>query len=60
MMEFFEKIFDLTLKEMDTLKIQLSDIMSQDGVTLNLTWDKLIKLVNYIAGAHTITWNSTV
>ena len=49
-----------TLKELEMLDIKLSDIFSLDDVTINLSWGKIIRLVNYNADDEVLYWNDTL
>lgn len=48
-----------TLKELEMLDIDLRDVFSIKGVTINLTWEKVIKLVNYNAEKKVLNWSHT-
>lgn len=48
-----------TLKELEKLNIDLKDLFSIESLTINLSWDKLIKLVNYNAGKVVLSWEHT-
>jgi len=48
-----------TLKELEVLEINLSDVFSMDSITINLSWDKVIKLVNYNADSQVLRWSNT-
>ena len=52
-------LMDLTIKEMKDLGIKMSDIFSLQGATINLSWDQVIKVVNYLAGTVILTESST-
>lgn len=52
-------LMDLTISEMEELGIKLSDIFSLEGATVNLSWEKAIKVVNYLAGTVILTKSST-
>ena len=49
-----------TLKELEMLDVKLSDIFSLDDVTINLSWGKIIRLVNYNADDEVLYWNDTL
>lgn len=48
-----------TLKELEKLNIKLSDVFSIKDLTLNLSWDQTIRLVNYNAGRSVLNWGHT-
>lgn len=48
-----------TLKELEALEIYLKDVFSMEGITINLTWNQVIKLVNYNAGKTVLNWDHT-
>lgn len=48
-----------TLKELEILDIKLSDVFSLDNVTINLSWGKIIRLVNYNADEEVLRWSNT-
>jgi len=52
-------LMDLTISEMEELGIKLSDIFSLEGATINLSWEKAIKVVNYLSGTVILTKSST-
>jgi len=53
-------IMDTTLKDLEALEIQLSDVFSIDGLTFNLTWEKVIKYINFKAKRTVLTWDHTL
>lgn len=48
-----------TLKELEMLEVNLNDVFSIKGVSINLTWEKVIRLVNYNANKKVISWGHT-
>jgi len=48
-----------TLKELEMLEINLNDVFSIKDVSINLTWEKVIRLVNYNANKKVIGWEHT-
>ena len=50
-----------TLKELQSLDIQLKDLFSftNSVITLNLTWEQVIKLCNFNAGKTVLRWDHT-
>lgn len=48
-----------TLKELESLDIRMIDIYTFDTIGINLSWDKLIRLVNYNADAKVLRWSNT-
>lgn len=48
-----------TLLELDKLDINLSDLFNISGMTLNLTWSKLVRLINYNANEEVVSLDST-
>jgi hypothetical protein len=48
-----------TLKELQSLDIHLNDVFSVRNFSLNLTWEKLIRLINFNADKKVLTWNHT-
>ena len=52
-------LMDLTIKEMKDLGIKMSDIFSLKEATINLSWDQVIRVVNYLAGTVILTESST-
>ena len=48
-----------TLKELEHLKISLKDVFSFGDVSINLSWEKVIRLVNYNAGKQVLRWDHT-
>ena len=49
----------LTLKELETLGIDLKDVFSIKGTTLNFSWEKLIRLINYLADKKVLGYEHT-
>jgi len=52
-------LMDLTIAEMEELGIKMSDIFSLQGATINLSWQQVIKIVNYLSGTVILTKTST-
>lgn len=52
-------LMERTLKELELLNIKLSDIFSLENVTINLSWEKIIRLVNYNANEEVLYWSDT-
>lgn len=52
-------LMDLTIKEMKDLGVKMSDIFSLHEATINLSWDQVIRVVNYLAGSIILTEAST-
>ena len=50
-------LMERTLKELESLGIDFKDLFSVANMTINLTWDKLIKLVNFNADKEVLNWN---
>lgn len=48
-----------TLKELEALDINLKDVFSIETVSINLSWEKVIKLVNYNAEKKVLGWSHT-
>jgi len=48
-----------TLKELQVLDIQLRDVFAFSKITLNLTWEQVIKLCNFNAGKAVLRWDHT-
>ena len=48
-----------TLKELELLDIKLCDVFSFDDITINLSWGKLINLVNFNADDEVLHWSDT-
>ena len=48
-----------TLKELAKLDIALKDVFSIEGMSINLSWGKVINLVNYNAEKKVLGWNHT-
>lgn len=48
-----------TLKELEKLEIQLSDVFIVGKVGLNLSWTQVIRLVNYNAEKTVLRWEHT-
>lgn len=48
-----------TLKELEMLEIKLSDIFTFGNVGINLSWDKVIRLINYNAGKKVLNYDHT-
>ena len=48
-----------TLKELQSMDIHLSDVFSVRNFSLNLTWEKLIRLINFNAEKKVLSWNHT-
>ena len=48
-----------TLKELEMLKINLKDIFLVSGVSFNLGWDQIIRLINYNAEKKVLNWEHT-
>lgn len=48
-----------TLEELEKLDIQLKDVFSIEGSSINLSWTKVIRLVNYNAGKTVLRWDHT-
>ena len=48
-----------TLKELEMLGIQLKDLFSVRDLTINLSWSKVIKLVNFNADKEVLNWKHT-
>lgn len=48
-----------TLKELEKLQIHLKDVFSMENITINLSWEKVIRLVNYNAGKKVLHWDHT-
>jgi hypothetical protein len=48
-----------TLRELQMLEVKLKDVFSVSDVTINLSWDQVIKLVNYNAGRNVLNWDHT-
>lgn len=48
-----------TLKELEKLEIQLSDIFTVGKVGLNLSWTQVIRLINYNAEKTVLRWEHT-
>ena len=48
-----------TLKELEMLEIQLSDVFIVGKVGLNLSWTQVIRLINYNAEKTVIRWEHT-
>ena len=48
-----------TLKELEMLEIQLSDVFVVRNVGLNLSWAQVIRLVNYNAEKTVLRWEHT-
>ena len=59
-------LLNLTIRELQELNIQFKDIFSHEDYTLNLDWDKTIKLINHIARTsynidhNVLNWNHTI
>lgn len=51
-------LMERTLLELDNLDIQLSDLFNVSGTTLNLSWSKLVRLINYNANDEVISLDS--
>lgn len=52
-------LMERTLLELDKLDINLSDLFNISGMTLNLTWPKLVRLINYNANDKVLSLDST-
>ena len=52
-------LLDLTIKEMKKLQINLGDLFTLKGATINLSWDQAIRTVNYLAKKEILTKLST-
>ncbi|KKM77945.1 hypothetical protein LCGC14_1364960 [marine sediment metagenome] len=48
-----------TLKELESLDVQLKDLFSVKNMTINLSWIKLIRLINFNADKVVLKWNHT-
>ena len=48
-----------TLKELEMLGIQFKDVFSKEKMTINLSWTKVICLVNYNAEEDVLGWDHT-
>ena len=48
-----------TLKELEMLGIELKDLFSVKGMTINLSWSKAIKLINFNADKEVLNWKHT-
>lgn len=48
-----------TLKQLASLDIQLNDLFSVKNMTINLSWIKLIRLINFNADKVVLKWNHT-
>ena len=48
-----------TLKQLASLDIQLNDLFSVKNMTINLSWKKLIDLVNFNADKEVLNWKHT-
>lgn len=48
-----------TLKELEALDIKLADVFTFDTVAINLSWDKIIRLINYNADKKVLRWDHT-
>ena len=48
-----------TLKQLTSLNIQLNDLFSVKNMTINLSWEKLIHLVNFNAEKVVLRWDHT-
>lgn len=52
-------LMTLTLKELELLEIDLKDVFSIKGTTLNFSWEKLIRLINYLAKKTVLRYDHT-
>lgn len=53
-------LMNLTLEELEMLKIQLRDIfVIKGGASLNLSWTQIIRVVNYNADKEVLRWDHT-
>ena len=60
MSEERKRLLDLTLKELEEIaSVSLKDIFSVEGMSLNLSWSQVIKLVNHLAGEKVLSWDTT-
>ena len=48
-----------TLKELQALDINFSDVIAIKNMSINLTWIKMINLINYNAEKKVLHWNHT-
>lgn len=48
-----------TLKELESLEIQLKHVFVIKGASLNLSWAQVIRLINYNAEKTVIRWEHT-
>ena len=57
-------LYDLTIREAKELGIRMADLFMVEiegkNITLNLSWDHVIRVVNYLSGAETLTEESTI
>ena len=49
-----------TLKELEALGIDFKDLFSVKNFTLNLSWSKLIDLMNFNAEKEVLKWTHTI
>ena len=64
MSEIKKGLFDLTIREAKKLELKMADLfvieIEGKNTTLNLSWDHVIRVVNYLSGTETLTEDSTL
>lgn len=55
-----KSMMNLTLKELDTLKIQFSNLFAIGNVSMNLSWTQIITMINYLKKEDIIDWSTTL